>query len=64
MSEDAFHRDDPTGVLLSGAINHSHAAATDFLQNFVMTEPPLCVSHVRFCENAFEGFTGRLAFRF
>ena len=41
MSEDALHRDDPTGVLLARAINHSHAAAPDFLQNFVMTEAPL-----------------------
>ena len=31
MSEDAFHRDDPAGVLLARTINHSHAAAADFL---------------------------------
>ena len=48
MSENAFHRDDPTGVLLACAINHSHAAAPDLFQNFVMTEAPLCVGHVRF----------------
>src|SRR5436189_107211 len=38
MSEYAFHRDDPTGVLLPCAINHSHPAAADLFQNFVMTE--------------------------
>ena len=29
-----------------------------------MTETPLCVGHVRFCEDAFERFAGRLAFCF
>src|SRR6266550_2023282 len=62
MSEDAFHRDDPAGVLLARAINHSHAAAPDFLQDFVMTEAPFVVGHVRFCEDGFERFAGGLAF--
>src|SRR5437773_2947082 len=64
MSENASHRDYPAGVLLPRAINHSHAAAADFLQNFVMTKVPLLVGHVRFRENAFEHFPGRLAFGF
>src|SRR6266480_7683883 len=64
MSEDAFHRDDPAGVLLPRAINHSHAAAADFLQNFVMTKVPLLVGHVRFREDAFERLAGGLAFGF
>src|SRR6266571_3775032 len=64
MSEDAFHRDDPTGVLLARAINHSHAAAPDFLQDFVMTKAPLLVGNVCFREDTFERFTGRLAFSF
>src|SRR5437588_12712258 len=62
MSEDALHRDDLTGVLLTCAIDYSHAAAPDLLQNFVMTEAPLCVSHVRFCEDAFERFARPFAF--
>ena len=37
MSENAFHRDDPAGVLLARAINHSHPASPNFLQDFVMT---------------------------
>src|SRR5206468_4476819 len=64
MSENAFHRDDPAGVLLPRAINHSHAAAADFLQNFVMTKVPLLVGHVRFRENAFERLAGRFTFGF
>src|SRR6266498_9451 len=64
MREDSFHRDDPAGVLLTSAINHSHASASDFLQDFVMTEAPLRVGHVCFREDTFERFTGRLAFGF
>ena len=64
MREDTFHRADPAGVLLSRAIKHSHAAAPDLLQNFVMTKAPLCVGHVRFGEDAFERFAGSLAFGF
>src|SRR5438445_5956879 len=64
MSEDPLHRDNPTGVLLACAINHSHAAAPDFLQNFVMTKPPFLVAHVRFFKDAFERLAGSLAFSF
>src|ERR1700704_1129223 len=64
MSENAFHRDDATGMLLSRAINHSHAAAPDLLQDFVMGEAPFIVGHVVFCEDPFERFTGHLAFGF
>src|SRR6266404_3012997 len=64
MSGDALHRDDPTGVLLARAINYSHAAAPDFLQNLVMAEAPQLVGHVRFHEDTFKRFTGRLAFGF
>src|SRR5882724_7791857 len=64
MSENAFHRDDATGVLLSRAINHSHAATPDFLQDFVMPEAPFVVGHVVFCEDPFECFAGYLAFGF
>src|SRR5204862_8316186 len=61
MSEDAFHRDDPTRMLLPRAINHSHPAAPDFLKDFVMTQAPLLIGHVRFYEHIFEGFARRLA---
>src|SRR6266480_1712031 len=64
MSEDAFHRDDSAGMLLSRTINDSHAATPDFLQNFVMTQAPHLVGHVCFREDAFERFTGLLAFGF
>src|SRR6266496_3465808 len=64
MREDTLDRDDPARVLLARSINHSHAAAADLLQNFVMTEAPLCVGHVRFRQNTFERFAGRFAFGF
>ena len=40
IREDALHRDDPAGVPLACAINDAHAAASDFLQDLVMTEAP------------------------
>jgi hypothetical protein len=64
MSEDAFHRDDPTGVLLPCAINYSHAAAADFLQDFVVTETPLHVGHIVFYEDTLERFTRAFPFGF
>src|SRR6266487_2743485 len=64
MSKNALHRDDAPGVLLACAINHSHPAASDFLQDFVVPETPLRVGHVRFYEDAFEGFARGLAFGF
>src|SRR6266480_2250046 len=64
MSKYALYCDDPAGVLLARAINHSHAAAPDFLQDFVMTKAPLLVGNVCFREDTFERFTGRLAFSF
>src|SRR5258707_6741253 len=64
MSADPLHRDNPTGVLLARAINHTHPAAANFLQDFVMTKAPFLVGHVRFFKDAFECLAGRLAFRF
>src|SRR6266566_5148725 len=64
MRKDAFYRDDPTRMLLPRAINHSHATAPDFLQNFVMTKAPLLVGHVRFREDALERLARRFAFSF
>src|SRR4029077_9193420 len=64
MSENAFHRDDATGVLLSRPINYSHSATPDFLQDFIMTEAPVVIGYVVFCEDPFERFTGHLAFGF
>src|SRR6266511_5471678 len=64
VSKDALHGDDPARVLLTRAINHSHTATSDFLQDFVMTEAPLFVGHVRFRKDAFERFPGGLPFSF
>jgi hypothetical protein len=51
-------------MLLSRPINHSHAAAPDLLQDFVMPEAPFVVGHIVFCEDPFECLTGHLAFGF
>src|SRR5262245_20208035 len=64
MSEHALYRNDPTRVLLPCSVNHSHAAAADFLQNFVVTEAPLCVPHIGFYEDVFKGFARGFAFGF
>jgi hypothetical protein len=64
MSEYAFHRNDPAGMLLARAINHAHSATPDLFQDFVVTEAPLCISHIRFYKDAFDCFAGGLAFGF
>src|SRR6266566_8242860 len=46
---------------LARAINHAHSAASDFLQNFVIADPPVRVPHFVFGEDRFERFTGCLA---
>jgi hypothetical protein len=64
ISKHPLHRNNPTRVPLSRAIDHSHATAPDFFQDLVITEAPLCVGHVRFYEDAFERLTGRLGLGF
>src|SRR6266481_6826187 len=46
---------------LARAINHAHSAASDLLQNFVIANPPMRVSHFVFGEDRFERFAGCLA---
>src|SRR5712691_7948747 len=61
MSEDPLDRDDPARMPLPSAVNHTHATAPDLLQDFVISEMPLGVRHVRFGEHAFESFRGSFA---
>ncbi|MFN2541785.1 MAG: hypothetical protein ABR514_06405 [Chthoniobacterales bacterium] len=42
---------------LSGAIDHAHAAATDLLKNFVISQLPGLVARIHLVEN---GFVNRL----
>src|SRR5437667_124161 len=42
-------------------INHAHAAAPDFLQDFVIAEVPLLIRHVGFGEYAFKNRPRHLA---
>src|SRR5258707_3856380 len=46
---------------LTRAINHAHSTASDFLQNFVIADPPMRVPHFILGEDRFERFTGSLA---
>src|SRR3989442_898033 len=48
MSEDAFHRNDPTGVLLPRAINHSHTTGPVFdrVSHFIAQEPPITLAQI------------------
>src|SRR4029077_10817091 len=60
ITEDAFYRDDAPGMSLPGAIDHAHAAATDLLENFVISQEPSLVRRVHFGENAFISGPGYL----
>src|SRR4029077_9620496 len=53
VTKDALYRDDAPGMSLPGAIDHAHAAATDLLENFVISQLPGLVARVHFSEHAF-----------
>ena len=57
----SLERDDPARMPLTRAINHAHSAASDFLQNLVIANPPVRVPHFVFGEDRFERFAGCLA---
>ena len=46
---------------LARAINHAHSAASDFLQNFVIADPPVRVPYFVFGEDRLERFARCLA---
>src|SRR5436305_8621439 len=52
ITQHALNRDDALGMSLSGAIDHSHAAATDLLENFVISQLPGLVRRVHLVEHA------------
>ena len=56
MAEDAFERDDATGMALPGAINYPHATACDLIQNLIVAETPLRVVKVDLTEDGSEPF--------
>jgi hypothetical protein len=37
-------------VSLASAVNYSHAAASDFFQNLIVTDPPIGIGHLDFVE--------------
>src|SRR6266498_3327996 len=52
ITKDALYRDDAPGMSLPCAIDHAHAAATDLLENFVISQEPRLVRRVRLGEDA------------
>ena len=52
------------GVPLPCAVNDTHAATADFLQDFIISEPPMGIGDFRFREDPLEGFDGGLTLRF
>ncbi len=45
-----FQGDDAARVSLTRAVNYSHAAASDFFKNLIVTDPPISITHVDFVE--------------
>ena len=60
VTQDAFHRHDPAGVLLPRAIDHTHPAAPDFFEDFVLAEMPFLVGNRSFPKDSGEVFRQRL----
>src|SRR5262249_44454499 len=56
---DPLYRDDAPGMSLPGAIDHAHAAATDLVENLVISQPPGLVARVQLVEY---GFINRLRY--
>src|SRR4029077_20821125 len=48
ITKDALYRHDAPGMSLPGAIDHSHAAATDLFEDFVISQEPGLVWRVHF----------------
>jgi hypothetical protein len=51
ITKNAFYCDDAPGMSLPCAIDHAHAAATDLLENFVISQEPRLMGDVHFGEN-------------
>jgi hypothetical protein len=64
ICDDTLQCHDPSRVALPCTVNHTHTAATDFLQNFVIAEPPFLVRHIGLSDNTLENFRGRFDLRF
>ena len=43
-----FQGDNAARMPLTRAINDSHAAASDFFQNLIVTDPPIGITHLDF----------------
>src|SRR5262245_47449376 len=54
IAQDALERDDAARMALTCAINYTHPAAGDFLQDFIITKPPLSVWNLDLSEELLE----------
>src|SRR6478672_501424 len=59
ITKDALYRDDAPGMSLPGAIDHSHAAATDLFENLIISQEPGLVRRVHLGE---DGLINRLRY--
>src|SRR5438094_1848493 len=58
ITQDAFQRDNASRMTLARAINDAHPAASDFLQDLIIANPPIGIAHVDVIENLFERLRG------
>ena len=49
---------DAPRVALPRTVNHTHSAASDFLQNLIIAEPPFLIRHIGLYEHVLENFGG------
>ena len=64
VGKDALEGHNAAGVPLARTVNDTHAATPDFLQNLIVSEPPMRVGDFRFREDTLEGFSGGLSIGF
>ena len=64
VCEDALERDDATGMRLSRLIDHTHAAARDLVENFVIGDVPVAVPRFYAGQHLLEGVFARRRFVF
>src|SRR5215467_6286157 len=53
ITKDALYRHDASGMSLPGAIDYAHAAITDLLENFIVSQLPGLVVRVQLVEYSF-----------
>lgn len=60
ITQDPLYGDNATGMALARAVDHSHSAAADFLEDLVVAEPPVLVWEGDFREGGYESVSRTL----